>query len=140
MYCHTLNFSLRIVKSLQLCGRRQIAEPHKYYPVCDYFFFYVYFSLFLHLTSLGILYIFPSYGSWDIRSACFAVYNQSFYPFKESLQYFDELKYNESNRIVDTFNKGLRYCIDIGVVELAAGITFLTKFTTNLKAILHLLF
>ncbi|KAL0010430.1 hypothetical protein SO802_005538 [Lithocarpus litseifolius] len=81
-----------------------------------------------------------NYSNWDIRSACFGAYNRSFYPFKESLQYFDEQKYNESYTIVDTFNKGLRYCIDIGVRELTAGITFLTKFTTDVKAILHLLF
>ncbi|XP_030969879.1 uncharacterized protein LOC115990163 [Quercus lobata] len=81
-----------------------------------------------------------SYHNWDIRSACFGAYNLSFYPFKETLQYFDELNYNESYRIVDTFNKGLHYCIDVGVTELAAGITFLTKFTTDVKAILHLLF
>ena len=37
LYCHTLYFSLRIVKFLQLRGCRQIAQPCKYCLVCDYF-------------------------------------------------------------------------------------------------------
>ena len=40
LYCHTLYFSLRIVKSLQLCGRRQFAKPCKYCLVCDFYFFF----------------------------------------------------------------------------------------------------
>ena len=48
----TCNFSLIIVKSLQLCGCRQIAEPHKYclvrvivilWHVFSLFFFFVFF-------------------------------------------------------------------------------------------------
>ena len=59
---HFVFFSLRIVKSLQLRGRRQIAEPRKYYLVCDYFSLVYIFSLFLHLTDLRISYIFSLIG------------------------------------------------------------------------------
>ena len=53
-------FSLRIVKSLQLRGRRQIVELRKYCLVCMIIFLWCIFFLFLHLTCLGISYIFPS--------------------------------------------------------------------------------
>ena len=43
------------------------------------------------------------------------------------------------SRIVNIFNGGLDYCIDVGVVELTASITFLKKFTTVVKEILDLL-
>ena len=47
----TLYFSLIIVKSLQLCGRRQIAEPRKYCLVHVIVFLWHVFSLFfLFLT------------------------------------------------------------------------------------------
>ena len=47
----TLYFSLIIVKSLQLCGRRQIAEPRKYCLVRVIVFLWRVFSLFfLFLT------------------------------------------------------------------------------------------
>ena len=45
-YCHTLYFSLIIMKSLQLYGCRQIAEPHKYCLVCAIIFLWRVFSLF----------------------------------------------------------------------------------------------
>ena len=81
-----------------------------------------------------------SYESWGIRLACYDGFNSSVYQLEESLQYFDQLKYNESNRIVELFNGGLNYCINLGVAELSTRITFLRKFTTGIKAILHLLF
>ncbi|KAK4590668.1 hypothetical protein RGQ29_021009 [Quercus rubra] len=81
-----------------------------------------------------------SYESWGIRLACYDGFNSSVYQLEESLQYFDQLKYNESNRIVELFNGGLNYCINLGVAELSTRITFLRKFTTDIKAILHLLF
>ena len=65
LYCHILYFSLRIIKFLQLCERRQIAEPRKYCLVW-LFFFGVYFSLFLHLTNLRISYIFSSWKSTNL--------------------------------------------------------------------------
>ena len=47
-YSRTLvfSFSLIIVKSLQLCGRRQIAEPRKYCFVRVIVFLWLLFSLF----------------------------------------------------------------------------------------------
>ncbi|KAL4626132.1 hypothetical protein ACB092_05G073800 [Castanea dentata] len=81
-----------------------------------------------------------SYESWAIRLACYDEFNSSVYQLEESLPYFDQLKYNESNRIVELFNGGLNYCINLGVAELSTRITFLRKFTTDIKAILHLLF
>ena len=87
-YCHvfvrekncsrTLYFSLIIVKSLQLCGRRQIAEPRKYCLVRVIVFFFslvCVFSIFLFLTGweFGLIpYKFLSYWnvtvSWSITS------------------------------------------------------------------------
>ena len=61
LYCYTLYFSLRIMKFLQLHGRRQIAELRKYYLMYDYFSLVYIFSLFLHFIDLEISYIFPSY-------------------------------------------------------------------------------
>ena len=56
-YCsHTLYSSLIIVKSLQLRGRRQIAEPRKYCLVRVIVFFgmcFLYFVLFLIGWDLG---------------------------------------------------------------------------------------
>ena len=48
---HFVFFSLIIVKSLQLCRCRQIAEPHKYYLMRVIVFLWHVFSLFLSLTS-----------------------------------------------------------------------------------------
>ena len=46
LYCRILYFSLIIVKSLQLRGRRQIAKPLKYYLVRVIVFLWRVFSLF----------------------------------------------------------------------------------------------
>ena len=51
----TLYFSLIIVKSLQLCERRQIAKPRKYCFVRVIFFFFgMYFLYFFVSHKLGI--------------------------------------------------------------------------------------
>ena len=55
-----LYFSLIIVKSLQLRGRRQIAEPHKYYVVRVIVFLWHVFSLFLFFTSWEFRIKFPT--------------------------------------------------------------------------------
>ena len=52
-------FFLKIVKSLQLRGRKKIVEPRKYCFVSDYFSLAYNFSLLLHLMDLGISYVFP---------------------------------------------------------------------------------
>ena len=58
LYYHTLYFSLRIVKSLQLCGRKQFAKPHKYSLVCDFFFFLrIFFSIFASHKSGNFVHI-----------------------------------------------------------------------------------
>ena len=54
LYCHTLYFSLIIMKSLQLRGRRQIAKPHKYCLVRVIVFLWRVFSLFFVSHRLGI--------------------------------------------------------------------------------------
>ena len=87
-YSRTLYFSLIIVKSLQLRGRRQIAEPRKYclvrVIVFFFFFFWRLFSLFyflffwfltgwefglilykLYKYTLGI--IVPTFWDWIIK-------------------------------------------------------------------------
>ena len=54
-YCsRTLYSSLIIVKSLQLRGRKQIVEPHKYCLVCVIVFLWRVFSLFFISRRLGI--------------------------------------------------------------------------------------
>ena len=62
LYCRTLYFSLIIVKSLQLRGRRQIAESHKYCHVhmIIIFFFRVCFLYFFVSYRLRISCIFPT--------------------------------------------------------------------------------
>ena len=49
---HTFYFSLIIVKSLQLRGRRQIAEPRKYclVRVIVFFFLHVFFLFFFFVS------------------------------------------------------------------------------------------
>ena len=51
-----------IVKSLQLRGRRQIAEPHKYYLVRVIVFFSVCFLYFFCFSQVGILVKCPTTG------------------------------------------------------------------------------
>ena len=53
-YSRTLYFSLMIVKFLQLRGRRQIVEPHKYCLVHAIVFFDVCFLYFFVFHKLGI--------------------------------------------------------------------------------------
>ncbi|GMY35048.1 pectinesterase inhibitor [Fagus crenata] len=81
-----------------------------------------------------------SYEQWGRRSACYSTYKSSVNQIKEGLQYFNEKKYDEANRIVGLYNEGLSYCLNLEVVELTERITFLKKFTTDLKVILHLLY
>ena len=80
-----------------------------------------------------------TYEEWVRRAACYSTYNSSVYQIKEGLQYFVE-KYEEANRIVSLYNEGLNYYLNLDVVDLTERITFLKKFTTVLKAILHLLY
>ena len=51
-----------IVKSLQLRGRRQIAEPRKYCLVCVIVFFDVCFLYLFCFSRVGILVKFPTEG------------------------------------------------------------------------------
>ena len=62
----TIIFSLIIVKSLQLRGRRQIAEPHKYYLVHVIVFFDVCFFYLFCFSQVGILVKFPT--RWERRT------------------------------------------------------------------------
>ena len=52
-----------IVKSLQLCGRRQIAEPRKYCLVRVIVFFDVCFLYLFCFSQVGILVKFPTFRS-----------------------------------------------------------------------------
>ena len=59
----TIVFLYFIVKSLQLCGRRQIAEPCKYCLVrVIVFFFGVCFLYLFSFSQVGILVKFPTTG------------------------------------------------------------------------------
>ena len=51
--CRTLYFSLKIVKSLQLCKRRQIVESRKYYLVRVIVFLWCVFSLIFCFSQVG---------------------------------------------------------------------------------------
>ena len=53
--CRTLNFSLIIVKSLQLCRRGQIAESHKYCLMRVIVFLWHMFSLIFCFSQVGNL-------------------------------------------------------------------------------------
>ena len=59
----TIVFSLIIVKSLQLRGRRQIAEPRKYCLVRVIVFFDVCFLYLFCFSQVGILVKFPTTGT-----------------------------------------------------------------------------
>ena len=63
----TLYFFLIIVKSLQLCGRRQIAEPRKYCLVRVIVFFDVCFLYLFCFSHVGILVKFPTKRSEERR-------------------------------------------------------------------------
>ena len=58
----TIVFSLIIVKSLQLRGHRQIAEPRKYCLVRVIVFFSVCFLYLFYFSQVGILVKFPTTG------------------------------------------------------------------------------
>ena len=58
----TIVFSLIIVKSLQLRGHRQIAEPRKYCLVRVIVFFSVCFLYLFCFSQVGILVKFPTTG------------------------------------------------------------------------------
>ena len=51
-------FFLRIVKFLQLRRRRQIVKSRKYCLMCDYYYFYIFFSIFASHTSENFVDIF----------------------------------------------------------------------------------
>ena len=57
-----------IVKSLQLRGRRQIAEPRKYCLVCVIFFFDVHFLYLFCFSQVEILVKFPTRLVVSIKS------------------------------------------------------------------------
>ena len=64
----TIVFSLIIVKSLQLHGRRQIAEPRKYCLVRVIVFFGVCFLYLFCFSQVGILIKFPTHLNQISRS------------------------------------------------------------------------
>jgi len=53
------------VKSLQLRERKQIAESRKYYLVCDYFLWQIFFSTFASHKSKNFIYIPYKAVMWD---------------------------------------------------------------------------
>ena len=54
---HSIFFSLKIVKSLQLRGRRQIVELRKYCLVC-YYFSLAYIFLFFYISQIWELHVY----------------------------------------------------------------------------------
>lgn len=73
-----------------------------------------------------------------VRSLCFTSLNVTLDDLKESLQCYEELKYIQAFEYVKIFNEALDYCTQ--VVELKESITFLSKFTTDIKAIMDIIF
>ena len=58
LYYRTLYFFLRIMKFLQLHGRKQIAKSRKYYLVCDYLSLrYIFSSIFTFHWSENFVHI-----------------------------------------------------------------------------------
>jgi len=82
-----------------------------------------------------------SYESWSQRVTCFDGYNFSADRIKgDGLQYFDEGKYKKAYQIVDLLYNETIYCNGFGIPQLAETNTFMSKFTSVVKTILHLLF
>ena len=72
-----------------------------------------------------------------VRSLCFTSLNVTLVISKR-VQYYEEVKYIQAFEYVKIFNEALDYCTQ--VVELKESITFLRKFTTDIKAIMDLIF
>lgn len=72
-----------------------------------------------------------------LRSLCFTSLNVTLVISKR-VQYYEEVKYIQAFEYVKIFNEALDYCTQ--VVELKESITFLRKFTTDIKAIMDLIF
>jgi pectinesterase inhibitor-like protein len=81
------------------------------------------------------------YETWAQLSACFNGYNLSASRIKgDGLQSFDEGKYDKAYQTVDLLNKEVVHCSTFHIQELAENNTLLSRFTTDVKTILHLLF
>jgi pectinesterase inhibitor-like protein len=82
-----------------------------------------------------------SYMTWAERSACFHGYNMSISKIKEEgIPSFDQGKYDKAYQSVDVLNQEAVHCSTFNIPELTEKNTFLSKFSTDVKTILHLLF
>jgi pectinesterase inhibitor-like protein len=82
-----------------------------------------------------------TYATWSVRSTCFHGYNMSINKIKEQgLPAFDQGKYDKAYQTVDLLNQEVVYCSNFRIPELAEGNTMLSRFSTDVKTILHLLF
>jgi pectinesterase inhibitor-like protein len=82
-----------------------------------------------------------SYETWAELSACFHGYNISVYRIKrDGLKYFDEGKYKKAYQTVDFLKKEALHCSTFLIPELAKSNTMVSRFTTDVKTILRLLF
>ncbi|XP_059436539.1 pectinesterase inhibitor-like [Corylus avellana] len=81
------------------------------------------------------------YLTWAERSACFNGYNISLYKIKEQgLPSFDQGKYDKAFQSVDYLNQNAVYCSRFDIPELTEKNTLLSRFSNDVKTILHLLF
>jgi pectinesterase inhibitor-like protein len=81
------------------------------------------------------------YAAWADRSACFHGYNISLYKIKEQgLPSFDQGKYDKAYQSVDLLNQEAVYCSKFDIPELTEKNSLLSRFSNDVKTILHLLF
>uniref|UniRef100_A0A2N9GBY4 Pectinesterase inhibitor domain-containing protein n=1 Tax=Fagus sylvatica TaxID=28930 RepID=A0A2N9GBY4_FAGSY len=67
------------------------------------------------------------YEEWARRSACYYEYNSSDSQIKVGLQYFDEMKYDEANRIVGLYNEGSTVWLSLGLNDVYELIGFVVS-------------
>jgi pectinesterase inhibitor-like protein len=81
------------------------------------------------------------YATWAERSACFHGYNMSINKIKEEgLPSFDQGKYDKAYQSVDLLNQEAAHCSTFNIPELTEKNTLLSKFSTDVKTILDLLY
>jgi pectinesterase inhibitor-like protein len=81
------------------------------------------------------------YADWSKRTTCFDGYNFTADRINgEGLQYFEEAKYEKAYQTVNLLTEDIKYCSSFGVPQLAETNTMLSRFTSVVKTILHLLF
>ncbi|XWS70778.1 hypothetical protein CRYUN_Cryun03dG0078300 [Craigia yunnanensis] len=82
----------------------------------------------------------PDYPSWGLATVCANYYNDSVNSMKDSLEAFDELKYEESYQSLESVNNLVTACKNVGVDVLNDVNTMMLRITQDVMVILHMLF